>query len=69
MNVFIFSDLIDFSELNYGYKKSGNLNAIVTSGVAGWGFDLRTEHHSEQENKSKKCADDFCISSTHFFML
>ena len=47
MNVFIFSDLIDFSELNYGYKKSGNLNAIVTSGVAGWGFDLRTEHHSE----------------------
>ena len=44
---FFFSDLIDFSELNYGYKKSGNLNAIVTSGVAGWGFDLRTEHHSE----------------------
>ena len=42
-----FNDLIDFSELNYGYKKQGNLHAVVTSGVAGWGFDIRTEHHSE----------------------
>lgn len=42
-----FNDLIGFSDLNYGYKKQGNLNAIVTSGIAGWGYDLRTEHHSE----------------------
>ena len=41
------NDLIHFSELNYGYKKQGHLNAVVTSGVAGWGYDMRTEHHSE----------------------
>lgn len=41
------NDLIGFSELNYGYKKQGHLNAVVTSGVAGWGYDMRTEHHSE----------------------
>ena len=41
------NDLIGFSELNYGYQKQGGLNAIVTSGVAGWGYDMRTEHHSE----------------------
>lgn len=43
----LINDLVHFSELNYGYIKQGNLNAIVSSGVAGWGFDLRTEHHSE----------------------
>ena len=42
-----FNDLIRFSDLNYGYKKQGHLNAVVTSGIAGWGYDLRTEHHSE----------------------
>ena len=43
----IINNLIGFSELNYGYKKQGNLNAVVTSGIAGWGFDIRTQHHSE----------------------
>ncbi len=42
-----FNDLIGFSELNYGYKKQGSLNGVVTSGIAGWGYDMRTEHHSE----------------------
>ncbi len=43
----LLNDLIGFSDQNYGYKKRGNLNAVVTSGIAGWGYDLRTEQHSE----------------------
>lgn len=34
-------------ELNYGYRKQGNFQAIVTSGIAGWGYPLRTGKHSE----------------------
>ena len=36
-----------FDELNYGAIQNGNLNAIVTSGIAGWGYPIRTEKHSE----------------------
>ena len=43
----IFSELLKANDMTYGFKKLGNLNAVVTSGIAGWGFDLRTEHHSE----------------------
>ena len=34
-------------ELNYGYQKQGSFQAIVTSGIAGWGYPLRTGKHSE----------------------
>ena len=43
----LFSELIRANDMTYGYQKFGNLHAIVTSGLAGWGFDMRTEHHSE----------------------
>ncbi len=43
----IFADLLRLDEMNYGCKKQGNLNAIVSSGIAGWGYPLRTEKHSE----------------------
>ena len=42
-----FSQLIGANDMTYGFKKVGDLNAIVTSGIAGWGFDMRTERHSE----------------------
>lgn len=42
-----FSQLIRANDMTYGFDKVGNLNAIVTSGIAGWGFDMRTERHSE----------------------
>lgn len=34
-------------ELNYGYRKEGDFQAIVTSGIGGWGYSLRTGKHSE----------------------
>ena len=34
-------------DLNYGYKKMDNFQAIVSSGIIGWGFPVRTERNSE----------------------
>ena len=34
-------------ELNYGFRKEGDFQAIVTSGISGWGYSLRTGKHSE----------------------
>lgn len=43
----LIATLLHFDELNYGEKDVGNLHAIVTSGIAGWGYPMRTERHSE----------------------
>lgn len=43
----LFTSLFHFDELNYGKIQRGNLNAVVTSGIAGWGYPIRTERHSE----------------------
>lgn len=43
----LIASLFYFDELNYGKIKQGNLNAVVTSGIAGWGYPIRTERHSE----------------------
>ena len=43
----LLASLFHFDELNYGEKQQGNLQAIVTSGIAGWGYPIRTEKHSE----------------------
>ena len=37
----------DKNELHYGKKKIGQLTAIVSSGMAGWGFNIRTWGISE----------------------
>lgn len=34
--------LIAPNEMNYGYKADGSFHAIVSSGVAGWGFPIKT---------------------------
>lgn len=41
------SDLLGFGELNYGYRKSGRFQVIVSSGMAGWNYPIRTGAHSE----------------------
>lgn len=40
-------DIFNTSEMSYGHKKDDTLNAIVSSGIAGWGFKIRTSRHSE----------------------
>lgn len=40
-------ELIGFTELNYGWKEIGGLQVIVSSGIGGWGYPIRTGGHSE----------------------
>lgn len=35
------------SDLYYGHEKYGSMDAVVSSGVAGWGYPIRTQNHSE----------------------
>jgi len=35
------------SDLWYGHTKIGNMDAIVSSGLAGWGYPIRTQKNSE----------------------
>lgn len=39
--------LIGVNEINYGFKRTGNLQTVVTSGMAGWGYPIRTGGHCE----------------------
>ena len=39
--------LMGISELNYGYKKIEDMDMIVTSGIGGWGYPIRTGKHCE----------------------
>lgn len=38
---------IGINEVNYGYKKIQNMQTIVSSGLAGWGYPIRTGGHCE----------------------
>ena len=41
-------DLFKLNDLNYGYKRiDNNCQAIVTSGLAGWGFPVKTAAPAE----------------------
>lgn len=47
-------------EMNYGYRKLNRLQVIVSSGLVGWGYPIRTSRHCEyvvievgNENKMK----------------
>ncbi len=35
------------SDLWYGLAKEGNMHAVVSAGIAGWGYPIRTQEHSE----------------------
>jgi predicted MPP superfamily phosphohydrolase len=39
--------LLGFGDLIYGYEKIGRYQVIVTSGLGGWGYPIRTGSHSE----------------------
>lgn len=40
-------ELLSINDLNYGYKQIKNSHFITTSGMAGWGFPIRTEKQCE----------------------
>lgn len=40
-------ELMGINEINYGYRQMGNLQVIVSSGMAGWGYPIRTGGHCE----------------------
>lgn len=40
-------ELINVNDMNYGIKRDGNFYAIVSSGMGGWGYSMRTAGHSE----------------------
>jgi predicted MPP superfamily phosphohydrolase len=43
----IFINLLNTADLSYGYNKVNNMHAIVSSGVSGWGYSIRTSRYSE----------------------
>lgn len=43
----LITTLFDHGTVNYGQKSFGDMQLIVSSGIAGWGYPLRTGKHSE----------------------
>ncbi len=43
----LITDLLGFGEMNYGYRKIDNFQVIVSCGMGGWGYPIRTGYHSE----------------------
>lgn len=43
----LFSRIFKINELEYGYCKIGNFQAVTSSGIAGWGYPIRTQGRSE----------------------
>lgn len=43
----LISELFNFNELEYGYEKIGNYEVIVSSGISGWNYPIRTGSKSE----------------------
>ena len=43
----ILSQWLRFGEMNYGYRQLSSMQVIVSSGIAGWGYPLRTGSQSE----------------------
>lgn len=41
------ADLCDRTHVSYGQRTDGNWQLVVSSGLAGWGYAVRTEHCSE----------------------
>lgn len=43
----IVADLCNPAHYSYGHLTKGSYQLVVTSGLAGWGYAVRTEHHCE----------------------
>lgn len=41
------AEVFHTDEMTYGYREEGSLTEVVSSGIAGWGYPVRTERHSE----------------------
>lgn len=41
------AEVLRTNEMTYGCRQEGNLTEVVSSGIAGWGYPVRTERHSE----------------------
>ena len=41
------AEVFHTDEMTYGYRQAGSLTEVVSSGIAGWGYPVRTEKHSE----------------------
>ncbi len=41
------AEIFHTDEMTYGYRKEGSLTEVVSSGIAGWGYPVRTQKHSE----------------------
>ena len=41
------NQLLGVSDVNYGYARFGDMQAIVSSGIGGWGYPLRTSGRAE----------------------
>lgn len=42
-----FINVLKTADLSYGYKDVEGMDAVVSSGLVGWGFPIRTSRHSE----------------------
>lgn len=40
-------NLFKINEMNYGYERVGDMDIIVSSGMGGWGYPIRTEKKCE----------------------
>lgn len=40
-------EMLGANEMNYGYRQMNDMQVIVTSGIAGWGYPIRTGGHCE----------------------
>lgn len=43
----LFIEIFNLAELLYGHENVEGMDAVVTSGIAGWGYEIRTGGHSE----------------------
>lgn len=43
----LITDLLGFGEMNYGYRSIDHFQVIVSCGMGGWGYPIRTGYHSE----------------------
>ena len=43
----LISELFNFNELEYGYKEIDDFKVIVSSGISGWNYPIRTGSKSE----------------------
>lgn len=62
-------EILNINELKYGMKSIKQMRAVNTSGVSGWGFSIRTVHHSEYVIMNIKLMEIIYVFLTIFLYL